>query len=432
MDEEEYLDFEETVHGLFYDIICEDPLAFSNMDFHEALKDDVFDLFYSEWLDADIFDEEEFDEIYDIMDELTKSFFELYFPARSQSLAPVLISQVLIAQVLVQVHDQVLIAPVLTQQKIASLSSLPQPAQKTIEWYQYRHDLMTASNIWKVFASESQRNSLIYEKCKPFTSENRSNNWHATGSLQWGVLYEPLSILLYETIYKTKIQDFGCIQHPSYACIGASPDGINVDPASDRYGRMLEVKNIVNREITGIPKDEYWIQMQLQMETCDLDDCDFLETRFKEYASEDDFHKDVDHEWKGAILCFIQRDLINSKPTYKYTPLDRKYELASWVAETKDAAKNVGLILFSTTYWYLDQLSCVYVQRNKTWFGAALPKILDTWKTIVVERETGYEHRAANKRNTDIFISTGGEGDTHLIHNLKIPTNVCLVKLDCA
>ena len=418
MDEEEYLDFEETVHGLFYDIICEDPLAFSNMDFHEALKDDVFDLFYSEWLDADIFDEEEFDEIYDIMDELTKSFFELYFPARSQSLAPVLIAPVLV--------------PVLTQQKIASLSSLPQPAQKTIEWYQYRHDLMTASNIWKVFASESQRNSLIYEKCKPFTSENRSNNWHATGSLQWGVLYEPLSILLYETIYKTKIQDFGCIQHPSYACIGASPDGINVDPASDRYGRMLEVKNIVNREITGIPKDEYWIQMQLQMETCDLDDCDFLETRFKEYASEDDFHKDVDHEWKGAILCFIQRDLINSKPTYKYTPLDRKYELASWVAETKDAAKNVGLILFSTTYWYLDQLSCVYVQRNKTWFGAALPKILDTWKTIVVERETGYEHRAANKRNTDIFISTGGEGDTHLIHNLKIPTNVCLVKLDCA
>lgn len=415
MDEEEYLDFEETVHGLFYDIICEKPLAFSNMDFHEALKDDVFDLFYNEWFDADIFDEEEFDDIYDIMGELSKSFFELYFPVRSQSLAPA----------------PVLIAPVLAlcQQKIASLSSLPQPAQKTIEWYQYRQDLMTASNIWKVFASESQRNSLIYEKCKPFTSENRSNNWHATGSLQWGVLYEPLSILLYETIYKTKIQDFGCIQHPSYACIGASPDGINVDPASDRYGRMLEVKNIVNREITGIPKEEYWIQMQLQMETCDLDDCDFLETRFKEYACEDDFHKDVDHEWKGAILCFIQRDLIHSKPTYKYTPLDRKYDLASWVSETKDAAKNVGLILFSTTYWYLDQLSCVYVQRNRTWFGAALPKILDTWKTIVGERETGYEHRAANKRNTDIFISTGGE--THLIHNLKIPTNVCLVKLDC-
>ena len=427
MDEEEYLDFEETVHGLFYDIICEGPLAFSNMDFHETLKDDVFELFYSEWLDADIFDEEEFDDIYDIVGEMSESFFELYFPARSQSLAIASAPVLPLAQVLTSP------TPVLVQmqQKILSLSALPQPMQKTIEWYQYRHDLMTASNIWKVFASDAQRNSLIYEKCKPFASENRSNNWHATGSLQWGVLYEPISILLYETIYKTKIQDFGCIQHPSYSCIGASPDGINVDPSSDRYGRMLEVKNIVNREITGIPKEEYWIQMQLQMETCDLDDCDFLETRFKEYASEDDFHKDKDREWKGAILCFIQRDLINSKPTYKYTPLDRKYDLAQWVAETKDAVKNDGLILFSTTYWYLDQLSCVYVQRNKTWFAAALPKILDTWKTIEKERETGYEHRAATKRNTDIFISTGDGDGTHLIHNLKIPTNVCLVKLDC-
>lgn len=414
MDEQEYLDFEETVHELFYDIISDDPLAFSNIDFHETLKDDVFDLFYSEWLDADIFDEEEFDDIYDIICEMSDTFFELYFPARSQYLA-----------------ETPTEAQTETQQKIESLSNLPQPAQKTIEWYQYRHDLMTASNIWKVFASDAQRNSLIYEKCKPFTSENRSNNWHSTGSLQWGVLYEPISILLYETIYKTKIRDFGCIQHPSYSCIGASPDGINVDPTSKRYGRMLEVKNIVNREITGIPKEEYWIQMQLQMETCDLDDCDFLETRFKEYATEDDFHKDSDHEWKGAILCFIQRDLINSKPTYKYTPLDRKYDFAQWVDETKEAAKNDELILYNTTYWYLDQLSCVYVKRNRTWFSAALPKILDTWKTIEIERETGYEHRAANKRNTDIFISTmGGESETHLIHNLKIPTNVCLVKLD--
>jgi len=412
MDEEEYLDFEETVHGLFYDIICDNPLTFSNMDFHETLKDDVFDLFYSEWLDADIFDEEEFDDIYDIIGELSESFFQLYFPARS--------------------HAQCLEPKARNcQQKIESLSALPQPTQKTVEWYQYRHDLMTASNIWKVFASDAQRNSLIYEKCKPFMSENRSNNWHATGSLQWGVLYEPLSILLYETIYKTKIQDFGCIRHPSYSCIGASPDGINVDPSSERYGRMLEVKNIVNREITGIPKEEYWIQMQLQMETCDMNDCDFLETRFKEYATEDDFHKDTDHEWKGAILCFIQRDLINSKPTYKYTPLDRKYDLASWTAETKDSVKNDGLILFSTTYWYLDQLSCIYVERNTDWFRAALTKILDTWKTIEIERETGYEHRAANKRNSDIFISTGGVGDeTHFIHNLKIPTNICLVKLD--
>ena len=44
--------------------------------------------------------------------------------------------------------------------------------------------------------------------------------------------------------------------------LGASPDGINTDKTSQLYGRMLEIKNIVNREINGIPKSEYWIQMQ--------------------------------------------------------------------------------------------------------------------------------------------------------------------------
>ena len=169
--------------------------------------------------------------------------------------------------------------------------------------------------------------------------------------------------------------------------------------------------------------------MQQQMETCDLDDCDFLETRFKEYATEDEFHADTTREWKGIILCFVERNVINSKPTYRYSPLGVEYDAETWVSETKDTAKK-DFLLFSTTYWYLDQLSCVYVQRNKTWFGAALPKILDTWKTIELERETGYEHRATIKRATsDIFISTDDGADTHLIHNMKIPTGICLVKL---
>jgi flagellin-specific chaperone FliS len=89
--------------------------------------------------------------------------------------------------------------------------------------------------------------------------------------------------MIYEHMYQTKIDDFGCIQHPENDFIGASPDGINIDLSNkERFGRMLEIKNIVNREITGIPKEEYWVQTQVQMETCNLDECDFVETRFKE------------------------------------------------------------------------------------------------------------------------------------------------------
>ena len=96
---------------------------------------------------------------------------------------------------------------------------------------------------------------------------------------------------LYKKLYNTNITDFGCIKHSQYSCIGASPDGINTDITNPRLEECLEIKNIVNREINGIPKFEYWIQMQVQMETCDLNECDFLETKFVEYENE------------GAISC---------------------------------------------------------------------------------------------------------------------------------
>jgi hypothetical protein len=70
---------------------------------------------------------------------------------------------------------------------------------------------------------------------------------------------------------------------------------------------MLEVKNIVNRDINGIPKEDYWIQMQLQLECCNLEYCDFVETRFKEYEDEENFYKeDIEnsYEYKGIILTF--------------------------------------------------------------------------------------------------------------------------------
>jgi hypothetical protein len=104
------------------------------------------------------------------------------------------------------------------------------------------------------------------------------------------VKYEPVSTALYEEWTKTKVDAFGCLTHNKYPFIGASPDGIITDPKSPYFGRMLEIKNIVNREIDGIPSEAYWIQMQIQMEVCQLEACDFLETRFKEYESEDYFY----------------------------------------------------------------------------------------------------------------------------------------------
>ena len=114
----------------------------------------------------------------------------------------------------------------------------------------------------------------------------------------------------------------------------------NIDETSERYGRMLEIKNIVNREITGIPKNEYWIQMQLQMEVCGLDICDFLETRFKEYDDESTFYNDNDNKWKGVILHFKK---IDSSYEYRYMPLEYKTSndnISKWINDTR---KNMSI-----------------------------------------------------------------------------------------
>ena len=206
------------------------------------------------------------------------------------------------------------------KEKILIIKNTPQPEQRTDEWYKFRHNLITASSIWKTLKSESTKNQIIYEKCKPYTVPNMNN---VDSPLHWGHKYEPLSVNFYEYLYKTKIGEYGCIQHPKYYYIGASPDGINIDENNDRYGRMLEIKNIVNRKINGVPKMEYWIQMQLQMETCNLNECDFLETQFKEYNNYNDFINDgnfnytKDNKLKGIILVFTYEGNIH----YEYAPL---------------------------------------------------------------------------------------------------------------
>ena len=172
---------------------------------------------------------------------------------------------------------------------------------------------------------------------------------------------------------------------------------------------MLEIKNIVNREITGIPKTEYWVQTQIQMETCDLDLCDFVETRFNEY-DETRFYEDSKHEYKGIILHFVEKPTFDENevmifkpamPVYVYKPLsieNNKETIENWIKECKTEWAEKDHALFSVNYWYMEEFSCVLIQRNRPWFQNAVKHIEHTWETILKERVEGYEHRAAKKR----------------------------------
>ena len=116
-----------------------------------------------------------------------------------------------------------------TRKIIHRLTHTPQPDQRTDEWYNMRNQLITASNIWKVFGTESSRNQLIYEKCSVPVNFSSCGRVNTSSPMHYGVKYEPVSTAIYEHMFDTTVGEFGCIRHERYDFIGASPDGINVD-----------------------------------------------------------------------------------------------------------------------------------------------------------------------------------------------------------
>lgn len=274
---------------------------------------------------------------------------------------------------------------------LEELKTTYQPEQKTQEWYDFRHDHITASNAWKALGTVSSKNQLIYEKCQPLNTEKYKPSLVET-PMSWGNKYEHLTTCLYEDINKTVISSFGCIAHKEYPFLAASPDGIVTGETN--FGRMIEIKNVVSREITGVPKKDYYIQMQLQMEVCDLEECDFVETKFIEFDSEAEYLADTTDKRKGIIVVFINE---SNEFVYKYMPFD-VYDYDTWIDETFSNSDK-KLNWFKNVYWRLDVYSCVLVKRQRDWFKVAIPEFVSLWKTIQEERISGdYVLRAPKKR----------------------------------
>ena len=302
--------------------------------------------------------------------------------------------------------------------RIEYLKKCPQPEQRTTEWYTFRNEHLTGSNLWKIFGTESSQNQLYYEKiiCHQVPIKEPAEirpNLNDQMPMNWGHKYEPVSILLYEYYNDVRVEEFGCIEHASIPYLAASPDGIVT--SKNNNGRMIEIKNPTTREITQIPKMEYYVQMQLQMEVCQLDSCDFVETKFKEYDSYSDYKKDKYKTEKGMIIVLIQN---NTELVYEYMPLFNNSE--SFMEDFSNSIytkygfegnklENNGYRWFKNIYWKLEEFSCVHVPRNQKWFESALPNIQQFWKKIVEEREVPDSHLKYKAKKRSSNKNKGGK-----------------------
>jgi putative phage-type endonuclease len=404
----------ESIHALVEEYIKDEVIHMSKESFMTQMNDDIAHILFQTLTDCQICSPDDYDTIHSLVCEETHD----WFLQRTMADCPIRCSAHYSTNVLLNDFglDEDFVASYLKDKLVQIREKDAQnPAQRTPEWYLRRYNMLTASNLWQALNTDAQKNRLIYEKCKPLETAYTESKWISTeGSLHWGVRYEPLTVKIYELLTGAKLDFFGCIVHSEYPFLGASPDGIVVNPESPLFGRLVEIKNIFNREMDGTPSEAYWTQMQIQMQCCNLEACDFVETRFKEYETADEFWTPSEYSHKGIILQFVPRDSLSNIPLYKYSPVNpTPAELYEWVEATKVEVAEIH-VLFRTHYWYLDDICMTTVLRNDAWFRAALPEIRELWDTILKERFAGYEHRAPKKRapTETIVIKVGSPPKT--------------------
>jgi putative phage-type endonuclease len=264
------------------------------------------------------------------------------------------------------------------KKQLQKLLNIPKnSAQNSIEWHLKRHNHINASEASEVLGLSYK--GILNKKVKPFISKQCSGL-----AAQLGHRYEPISVLIYESHHNKKVYQFESIEHPVYTFLAASPDGIDED------GIMKEIKNPSKREIIGVPKPEYWVQTQLQLECCDLNALDFIECSIKEYDCIEDYNDDIETKYKGCILEYWDN---NEKCHRFYSNLNERIdEINTWktyVVEKIHNDNSVNDPYINIVYWKLEKFSNFRVYRDREWFISVLPKFTHFWTEVLLYRNLG-------------------------------------------
>jgi putative phage-type endonuclease len=260
------------------------------------------------------------------------------------------------------------------QKQLQKLLLEPGIVQRTTEWYERRKGMITSSDMALALGKgkfQSQRDFIIkkcgYEELPQSTF---------TAPLDWGVKYEPVACSIYSSRYNVKIFEFGLLEHSEYKFFGASPDGIS------ETGIALELKCPWKRKIDGSVPEQYFYQIQGQLEVCNVGKCDYVECKLSEYENEEKFLQDVDSTGyytsrmmeKGIII----EKIINQGKQTLYSPLDLSVaEKIEWLKENTN-----GVGVCKVFYWKLDQINIVRIKRDPVFFAENIVLVSKMWDKI--------------------------------------------------
>ncbi len=324
---------------------------------------------------------------------------------------------------------------------VAYLKTIPQYEQRTPEWFEQKTNTIGASESACLFDLNpySKESELILRKCG-WENTAKMNSSRMEEACEHGTKFEPIVQMLYCLREKTELFEFGSIVHEEHSIISASPDGITPK------GIMVEIKVPLNRKITGIPPPYYWVQMQQQMQVCNLDLVHFIECRIEEYDSRESYKSDYigedkdvfltsDNLEKGVLVVYI--NINDSKKGYIYPDrLLKTSEIAEFVKNTKKILDKDDSKMFACEkYWKLVKYSKTVVWRDEEWWKKNVYKFMDVWKKIEHYKENGYESLIPKKKEyikKDVTCMIESDTESIEIKPPKITSNndTCLINSD--
>ena len=149
-------DLVESAAILIDEYVLNDATIFMNPDFHDMVTKDVIKLLEIQ-VESILSDDVE-EEIEDAVEQAFELFYDCVAPKRSHG-------DTFIRKKCN--HDKM-------RPKVKYLENVPQPEQRTAEWYEFRHENLTASSVWKAFGTPGTVNQLIYDKCSPLDTTKYS------------------------------------------------------------------------------------------------------------------------------------------------------------------------------------------------------------------------------------------------------------------
>lgn len=248
------------------------------------------------------------------------------------------------------------------QALVESIKRRPQIEQRTEEWYANFSKVLTASEFSNLFATPKKWSDFVMAKAHPSRDERARRLAQPTDemtAIAWGIRFEPVVKQILEAKDKCRIYESGRLQHPTNPFLAASPDGI-IESSAHRHqvGRLVEIKCPYSRVIGGEIPFEYWIQMQIQMEVTDIDECEYVEV---EIASA---RPKVVVDLSGC--SFTGQLYLLKQKVEEDMPFEYKYMYGP--IGSVECSVPEGYELQETIPWGLKKMHRKIVHRDRAWF----------------------------------------------------------------